>query len=66
MGVKSGVNLTREEAAKKYAELSCETIKKMYYAAALTMPCHELEDELAEITNKIHGGEGFKNYRITD
>ena len=68
MGVKSTVQLTRQEALEKYADLKMRApdVRRRLKAEAMGMDKRELEDELMELNDAAAGGEGYENYTITD
>lgn len=66
MGVKSTVQLTRQEAIEKYADLKGKSKRRKYEAQATSMDRRELEDKLMELNDAAAGGEGYENYTITD
>ncbi len=59
MGVKSEVQLTRQQAEHKYLELKYRLDKPIS-----NIPDDELKDLLEEMNDSINDGEGFENYRI--
>jgi hypothetical protein len=68
MGVKSTVDLTRQQAEEKFVDLTLETsdVKRYIRAAAVMLDDTELERQLMIMNDKRAGGEGFDNYNIID
>lgn len=59
MGVKSTVELTRDQAEMKFRSLYAELL-------GITMDNSQLEAALERMNDRAHGGEGFENYIIVD
>lgn len=67
MGVKSTVELKRDEAEKRLVDLLLEKRRPELEALVKTLPDHKLEARLEmEHDAAAENGEGFENYRIID
>lgn len=66
MGVKSTYHATRGEAEEMAIEMYLQLKKNKIRAKFVAMSDKELEDWLEEKNDKLHDGEGFKNYLIGD
>ncbi len=66
MGVKSTVDLTREQAEEKYIELRLVRVKRQLKAEAVLFSNHELETIIEQMSDSANEGEGFENYNIVD
>lgn len=64
MGVKSTVNLTREQAVSRAAQLYFEAKRRKIEAKFTAMSDSELESKLERLNDKANDGEGFENYSI--
>tara|TARA_Y100000815_G_scaffold240141_1_gene235464 strand:- start:7 stop:216 length:210 start_codon:yes stop_codon:yes gene_type:complete len=68
MGVKSTVELSREEAEARLVDSLIEQraneMKRILAAHVAQMGDTELEDQLMELNDERAGGEGFENYDI--
>lgn len=68
MGVKSTVELSREEAEARLVESLIEQraneMKRILAAHVAQMGDTEIEDQLMELNDERAGGEGFENYDI--
>ena len=66
MSVKSTRRLTRDAALDLYIKLLTEgdDFRDFFRDVLSRKPDSELEDELMEMNDKAHGGEGFENYWI--
>lgn len=62
MSVKSIVELTRNQAERKYYDL----LAKLHNDRLWMFSDTELEILLEEMNDKAHDGEGFENYIIVD
>lgn len=64
MGVKSTVELTREEAEKRLLDIRMKAGKKLMARHIAFYDDKELEDKLEIENDRRAGGEGFENYSI--
>jgi hypothetical protein len=60
MSVKSTVDLTRDEAEARYLQMMVE----LYGLGRCKLSDTDLVDALADMNDRLKGGEGFENYRI--
>lgn len=60
MSVKSTVSLSRDEAERRYLDMMIE----LHGLARCKLSDDELAAALADLNDRLHGGEGFENYRI--
>jgi hypothetical protein len=69
MGVKSTIELTREDAENRLIDhLIAQReayIRKILREHVNTMDDADIEDRLMELNDERAGGEGFENYQIT-
>lgn len=66
MGVKSTVNLTRDEAVDRLSSLYLEEVATLLRANVENMSDQAIESELERLNDNRCGGEGFENYSITE
>jgi len=67
MGVKSTVTLTYAEAIDKYVKLRQEEMVQSLQREAFSLGAmNVLADVLEDMNDRLSGGEGFENYRISD
>ncbi len=66
MGVKSTVELTREQAEERWIDLMLELARPEYKGRPIALDSTTLEDLLEVLNDAAHNGEGFENYRIVD
>jgi hypothetical protein len=64
MGVKSTVELSREQAVRRAADLEQKAERRKIKAKYWAMTDKELEDALEALNDADLGGEGFENYTI--
>lgn len=70
MGVKSTIDLTRQEAEKRYVriivDLAAKKVRLSASQLAATWSDKQLEDVLERMNDAANDGEGFENYLIVE
>ncbi len=64
MGVKSTIQLTREEAENRLVYFLLETNRHYAEITAKSLPDETLENALEELDDLAHDGESYNNYSI--
>jgi hypothetical protein len=68
MGVKSTIDLTRDEAESRlvdlFLDIQMEKVRFILRGHVAQMDNTDLEDQLEDLNDERAGGEGFENYRI--
>lgn len=64
MGVKSTIQLTREQAEQKYLYLLLDAAQKRLRRDIAELDNSALEAKLEIMNDSAHDGEGFENYTI--
>ena len=64
MGVKSTVDLSREQAIERAVMLTAKVNYREMAAIYAALNDSELEGALENLNDEVNGGEGFENYSI--
>lgn len=64
MGVKTMIELSREEAEARYVDMSNDGKRRQRRARAARLSNADLEEALADMNDEAKDGEGFESYRI--
>lgn len=68
MGVKSTIDLTRDEAESRlvdlFLDIQIEKVRDILRDHVARMDDTDLENQLADLNDERAGGEGFENYQI--
>lgn len=64
MGVKSTIELTREQAIDRAIDIYTKAHYRTFYALYSLLDDDDLEEVLEQLNDKANDGEGFENYSI--